>query len=130
MVTGINSVNSVNFRGSCGESTGSIGYLRNKPEQTDTTEVNFRGKDTSDGGKKKKTSLLKYVGGALVLSAATIIGLGYAHKAGAFSKATDGFWKKASDFIEPAAKTCRDWCSSIKKFGLGFLDKFKGNKPA
>ena len=117
-------INCVSFRGHGSESTGSIAY-RNKPAQCPTCggNVNFRGQYNYE--EKKGTSTLGIIGGLAALTATAIIGLGYAHKTGAFNKLKDGRDKDMLIKLKPASEKCHSWCSSVKTQGNKLWDKTK-----
>lgn len=113
----------VNFRGSGSESTGSLANISNPQEQLATDTVSFKASDSYQ--KDKGVSALGIVAGLVILGAATVVGLGYAHKSNAFSKMSDG---KIKDFLmkgEPAAKKCHEWCSTVKTKSTNAWNKIK-----
>ena len=123
-MSSINAVNCVSFHGHGSESTGSIAH-RNNPSQCPTcgSKISFRGYDEPE---KKGVSTGGILGGLVAVTAATIIGLGYAHKAGGFNKLGDGWMKKTIGKLEPAGKKCHEWCATIKNKSSECWTKIKG----
>ena len=146
------SISPISFRGGGTESAGSIAYRNNKPEDVvKTQQVNFRGGGTETAGSiaakekptqcpecgsklsfkgsykedKKGVSTTGILAGLVGLTAATIIGLGYAHKKGAFKNLSEGWVKTAGEKIEPMAAKCHEWCGAAKKTGLEWWNKIK-----
>ncbi len=146
----------INFRGNGSESTGSIAYTRNnKPEQpVETDTVNFHGNGSESTGSiahkdkptecpncgtqlsfkgkynnedKKGVSAVGVIASLAALTAATIIGLGYAHKTGQFTKLGDNWFGQAMKKLEPAGQKCHEWCGAVKKTGLEWWGKLKGS---
>ena len=115
----------VQFRGSGAETTGSIAHT-NEPSECPScgAPVNFKGSYKED---KKSVSAVGIIGGLVAITAATIIGLGYAHKKGAFKNLSDGWIKKAGEKVEPVAAKCHEWCGVVKKTGLEWWGKLKGS---
>ena len=114
----------VQFRGSGAETAGSIAHT-DKPTECPNcgTAVNFKGSDKKDS----KTKTIIGIAGSLVgLTIATVIGLGYAHKSGAFKNLSDGWMKKALGWLETPASKCHGWCSFAKKTATGWWERFKG----
>ena len=114
----------VNFRGSGSETTGSIGH-KDKPTECPEcgTVVNFKGHSNGD---KKGASAAGVIGGLVALTAATIIGLGFAHKKGAFQNLGEGWKKTVLGWLEKPASMCHDWCSFAKTKVTGWWENFKG----
>ena len=134
----MSTINCVSFRGHGSESTGSIAH-KNNPTQCPTCgtdcptcagTVNFRGGDRFE--KKDGPS----AGGVILtlagLTAAGILGLGYASKTGAFSKLKEGWIKNSIGKLEPAAKKCEVWCTTAKtkttELWTKVKDKFSSKK--
>ena len=123
----MNNIGYVNFRGSgAAETTGSIGH-KNNPKECPTCgkPISFKGYDSFEKEDKKGISTAAVIGSLAVLTAATIGGLGYAHKAGWFEKLGEGWMKKTIGKLEPAGKKCRGWCSTIKTKGNEYWVKVK-----
>lgn len=113
-MSSISGVNCVSFRGHGTETTGSIAK-RNQPVECPTCgRVNFKG---SEYGEEKKKGAKKagVIGGLVALTAASIIGLGYAHKTKCFEKLGEGWKKTAFGWLEPAGKKCHEWCALGKR---------------
>ena len=126
-------VSCVNFRGHGSESTGSIAH-RNNPAPKDCPTsgdtINFRGR--ADSFEKKGPSTGTVILTLAGLTAAGIIGLGYAHKVKAFDKLKDGWMKKTIGKLEPAGEKCHEWCATAKtkstELWAKIKDKFSSNK--
>lgn len=108
----MSSINCVSFRGNGSESTGSIAH-RNNPTPCPTCgqPVSFRGHDQF-GKKKNNTGLI--IAGTAFLAAATVVGMGYAHKVEVFNKMKDGKIKDFISKLKPACEKCYQWCSTAK----------------
>ena len=114
----------VQFRGSGAETTGSIAHTDTPSECPNCgNPISFKGSYSDD---KKGISTVGIIGSLVAVSAATIIGLGYAHKKGAFKNLSDGWMKKIGEKIEPAAAKCNEWCGIAKKTGIEYWEKLKG----
>jgi len=114
----------VNFQGSGSETTGSVAHTdKSKECPSCGAPVNFKGSYNED---KKGVSTVGVLGGLVALTAATIIGLGYAHKKGTFKNLSDGWIKKVGEKIQPAAEKCHSWCTTVKKTGLEWWEKCRG----
>ena len=110
------------------ETTGGVGVRRNQQQEPEVNidktlecdTVCFKGKED------KEDSGLSFFGGAMLVAGATALiigGLGCAHKYNWLNKLGDG---KVKDFIkkgEPAMKTCYEWCSKAKDFGVKGYNK-------
>lgn len=130
-------INSINFRGSGSESTGSIAH-NNNPTECPTCgtncgnacegKVSFRGSNDYDyyeNSQKKKTSTLGVVATLAGITIAGIAGLGYAHKTNALNKLKDGKVKNLLAKLEPAGEKCHEWCSTVKTKSSELIDKVK-----
>lgn len=117
-------MNSVSFQG--GETAGSIGkkQLTTPIRQNGTIQtpqcdsVNFRGREDREQG----ASVGGILTAAVVLTAAVIGGLGYAHKANWVSKLKDGKFKDATI---KATETCYNWCAKTKDTAVKYYEKVK-----
>jgi len=118
----MSTINCVSFRGHGTESTGSIAH-KNQPTQCPTCgdQVCFKGSNKKEKGPSAGGVILTVA----ALTAAVIGGLGYAHKAEAFTKLKDGWMKKTIGKLEPAAKTCHEWCSTAKTKATDTWTKIK-----
>lgn len=131
----MNSISLVNFRGSGSESTGSVAYKNNTTEcptcgttsceGTCEGKVNFKGNDSFENSNKKGISTLGAMAIITGIAAASIVGLGYAHKTNALSKLKDGKMKDMLTKLEPAGKKCHEWCSTVKTKSSECVNKIK-----
>lgn len=126
----MSTLNCVSFRGHGSESTGSIAH-RNNPTQCPTCggQVNFRGSDKYEKNGPSAGGVILTLAG---ITAAGIIGLGYAHKAEVFTKLKDGWMKKTIGKLEPAGQKCHEWCTTAKtkttELWTKVKDKFSSKK--
>lgn len=131
----MNSVSFVNFRGSGSESTGSVAY-KDKTTECPTCgttncegacegKVNFKGYDSFESSNKKGTSTLGVVATLAGITAAGIVGLGYAHKTNALNKLKDGTAKDMLSKLKPAGEKCYSWCSAVKTKSSDCIDNIK-----
>ena len=110
------------------DSAGSIGYTRhylsediNLPDSSPERDtVSF--KSSEDDTTKKSSSVLGWVFGLAIATAAVVGGLGYAKKAGWIDKMGDGTFKK---YVDKVASPCKDFCSKIKGWCKTGWDKVK-----
>jgi len=122
------SINCVSFRGHGSETTGSVAHRNNpnpNPCPTCGKPINFKGSDTFVREEKSGVSTAGVIGGLVALTAATIIGLGYAHKTNAFSKLKEGWMKDTIGKLEPASKKCHEWCTTAKTKSTECWNKIK-----
>ena len=110
-------LNSVTFHGTGGETAGSIAY-DNKTTNCPTRgkPVNFEGRpDTVEISGKKNTGL-KATLGIIGATALIIGGLGCARKYGANKNWLK--WAQGEEkFLGKTAKTCHEWCKTVKGWG-------------
>ncbi len=127
-MVGVNNVSALN------ETAGSVAYLSRKCNDCPTEkpcELGFRGADTFEGSKKKKSgSLLTTAVFLAGLGALAVGGLGYAHKTGAIAKlfpnTTKEWLKKSRDYLGVAAQKCYQWCSTVKSTGKKWIETVTG----
>lgn len=110
----------ISFRAQGAETAGSI-----SKQNIDTTPAKdslaFKGRD------EKKSSVTGTLFGLVLLAAATVLGLGYAHKTNAVSKIKN---EKIKDFLKNSNKItepCYNACCKIKDFFTKYYDKAKAH---
>ena len=116
--------NNTAFRGGGSESSGSMAENPTPVTCPNCDQVSFQASANYEK-KKKGVSALGILAGAAVLTAATIVGLGYAHKTNVLSKMNDGKMKEIISKADPACKKCHEWCSSVKTKGTELWGKVK-----
>lgn len=111
----------ISFRAQGAETAGSI-----SKQNIDTTPakdtLTFKGRDDDDSSSFAGT-LFKFT----LLAAATVLGLGYAHKTNAVSKIKN---EKIKDFLKNSNKItepCYNACCKIKDFFTKYYDKAKAH---
>jgi hypothetical protein len=119
----MSSINGIVFCG--GETAGSTAYSRGM-QQYSSCNTNFRGYPQTNS-QKESTSIGTVIGLTTIVSAASILGLAYAHKNNTFNKIENAQIKNILQKLEPAGKQCYEWCSKIKKTGLDLWNKVRGN---
>ena len=119
-------INSLSFRGTGAESAGSIAKAQKPVECPTCGQVSFKADsfEYSNGKVKKKNSGLKVVLGTLGAAALAVVGLGCAYKNGG-NKNWLRWAKNENKFFGKVAKTCSEWCSTVKRWGEEGIGRVK-----
>lgn len=120
----MNRISYPSFCGHSSESSGSIGYDNNRMTQNKQYGISFQAKEDKFES-NKSTKAIGVIGGLTLLTAASIVGLGYAHKTNILSKMKDGKFKDMLKKAEPAAKKCHEWCATVKTKGQEVWNKIQ-----